>query len=139
MDELIEDLWAAFCQDCHERMRLIADIIQSDIPLSCTQLDQLHQEYDTLHGGARVLDLADLEQYFRIMASYARYLRNREMSSRKTEGYEWEMLKTGVELVRLCNGSSDCCLKHCSIERVNLLLELEKLSKMETQNENSNS
>ena len=132
MAELIDDLWAAFCQDCHERMQSIADILQSGIPLSRSQLDQLHQEYDTLHGGARVLDLTDLERYFRIMASYARYLRNREMSNRKTEGYEWEKLKTGVELVRLCNGNSDCCLKHCSIERVNLLHELEKISRMET-------
>ena len=139
MDDLSNDLWAAFCLECHERMQLVADIFQTGMPLNCTQLDQLHQEYDTLHGGARVLDLTELEQYFRIMASYARHLRNREMSAKKIEAHEWKMLLTGVEMVQRCNGDGTCCLKHCSIERLPLLHEMDKYSIMETQNENSNS
>lgn len=129
MDSLIDDLWSAFCHDCHERMQLIADIVRSGIPLNRNQLDQMHQQYDTLHGGARVLDLTDLEQYFRIMASFARYLRNREMLVHKIDDHEWAMLTSGVEMVRQCNGNSACCLKHCNIERIELLHDIENLTK----------
>jgi len=109
MEGMQEDLAEAFCVDCGKRMRGIADIMQSGVPLSCAQLDQLHQEFDTLFGGARAVHLPETERFFRSMASYARYLRNRLRDGQTISQSAWQDLRAGIAVLRCCG--DEMCLE----------------------------
>lgn len=125
MDKIFEALSQAFCEDCCERMQRAAAIVQSGVPLDRVQLDQLHQEFDTLFGGARAVHLPELEYYFRSMARYARYLRNRQQVGKHIAPSAWEKLLTGVSMGLRCGGERADCLKHCQNELPLLLHEIE--------------
>lgn len=63
-----------FCREARERLeRALACLEQG--PDAC-DYDQVHQEFDSLHGGARAVDLPWLEHYSRVVAGYARFLRH---------------------------------------------------------------
>lgn len=115
MEGMREDLAVVFCLDCRKRMQGIAEIMQSGVPLSCTQLDQLHQEFDTLFGGARAVHLPETERFFRSMASYARYLRNRLRDGQTIDQSAWQDLRAGIAVLRRC--SDERCLEACDKDR----------------------
>ncbi|MDP2834891.1 MAG: response regulator [Pseudomonadota bacterium] len=69
-----EVLLDVFCKETRERLaRALASLEQG--PERC-DYDQVHQEFDSLHGGARAVDLPWLEHYSRVVAGYARLLRH---------------------------------------------------------------
>lgn len=69
-----EALLDVFCKETRERLtRALTSLEQG--PESC-DYDQVHQEFDSLHGGARAVDLPWLEHYSRVVAGYARLLRH---------------------------------------------------------------
>lgn len=69
-----EALLDVFCKETRERLaRALASLEQG--PEGC-DYDQVHQEFDSLHGGARAVDLPWLEHYSRVVAGYARLLRH---------------------------------------------------------------
>jgi hypothetical protein len=94
----------AFYCDCEERMLRIAEIVQGGVPLDSVQLDRLHQEFDTLFGGARAVHLPELEYHFRQMARYARHLRNQQASGRPVGQQSWQMLLAGIGIAPCRDG-----------------------------------
>lgn len=114
-----------FCVDCQERIQRVVQIIQTDIPLSNAQLDQIHQEFDTLFGGARAVNFPELEHYFRVMARYARYLRNMQLDGRCVETSAWQALSAGCQLGQKCDGKLKTCRLQWSGEQQQLLEGIE--------------
>lgn len=103
MEHIVADLAQTFCEDCQARMRRLAEIVQAGAPFAAEQLDQIHQEYDSLLSGARVV-LPEREYYFRSMARYARYLRNRQQAGKRVDGQDWEWLLLGIKMGWRCEG-----------------------------------
>jgi len=69
-----EALLELFCKETRERLaRALASLELG--PEGC-DYDLVHQEFDSLHGGARAVDLPWLEHYSRVVAGYARLLRH---------------------------------------------------------------
>ncbi len=69
-----EDLLELFCKETRERLaRALASLRLG--PQAC-DYDLVHQEFDSIHGGARAVDLPWLEHYSRVVAGYARLLRH---------------------------------------------------------------
>lgn len=99
----------AFYCDCEERMLRVAGIARGGVPLDSAQLDRLHQEFDTLFGGARAVHLPELEYYFRQMARYARHLRNLQASGRHVGQQSWQTLLAGIELASCCGDDLPGC------------------------------
>lgn len=124
---MLDTLVQTFCQDCSKRILRISGVVQDAMPLTREQLDQLHQEFDTLYGGARAVNLPDLEHFFRIMARYARYLRNRQMHGLEVDVQDWQRLLMGIEMGRQCSGELSKCLKHCNSKLPQLLQEIAKI------------
>ncbi|MDO9054140.1 MAG: hypothetical protein Q7U37_09480 [Gallionella sp.] len=123
MEEMREDMVEAFCVDCRQRMQCVADIVQTGMPLSRTQLDQLHQEFDTLFGGARAVHLPEMERFLRSMAIYARYLRNRLRDGQTIDQSCWQDLRAGIAVLRRCG--DEMCLEACNDDRDAKLLAIE--------------
>lgn len=84
-------------------MLCVAGVAQGGMPLNSMQLDHLHQEFDTLFGGARAAHLPELERYFHQMARYARHLRNQQASGRHVSQQAWQTLLAGIEIAP-CGG-----------------------------------
>ena len=125
MDEILNSLERAFCEDCIERMKRVADRIFDHFPPDRVALDELHQEFDTLFGGARAVHLPELEHYFRSMARYARYLRNCLIRDVEIDAQAWQDMLDGIRMAQRCNADSAACLKRCNGERVRLLQAIE--------------
>jgi hypothetical protein len=119
------DLAQAFCHDCNKRRLRVSEIVQGGMPLNRVQLDQLHQEFDTLYGGARAVHLPDLERFFRGMARYARYLRNRQRLGLEVGPQSWQRLMLGVEIWFRCSAELSCCFVYSNSDRLPLLQEME--------------
>lgn len=69
-----ETLLAVFCGEARERLgRALACLERG--PQGC-DYNSVHQEFDSLHGGARAVDIEWLERDTRVIAGYARFLRN---------------------------------------------------------------
>lgn len=128
MDKISDALAQAFCEDCHARMQRVVDIVHAGAQLNRVQLDQLHQEFDTLFGGARAVHLPDMEQYFRSMARYSRYLRNLQMAGQEVDARDWQRLLTGIGMWRGCSGKLSCCfLLGSDSNRMQLLQDMENI------------
>jgi len=125
MERVLDSLVQEFCGDCQQRMQRVTNIMQSGVPLSCTQLDQLHQEFDTLFGGARAVHLPEMEFFFRSMAIYARYLRNGLRDGQTITQPAWQDLLAGIAMVRRCGDDMSLCLEHCNKHRSTLLQAIE--------------
>lgn len=135
-ENLFDTIVQAFCRDCRERRLRVGEIMQSGVPLTRVQLDQLHQECDTLHGGARAAHLPELEHFFRDMARYARYLRNLQDSGNEVGPQAWQRLLTDIEIWFRCSGELSCCFVHSS-DRPQLLQDMESRNNNGDVNENS--
>jgi len=100
-------LQAVFAQEACERMtRALACLDQG--PEIC-DYDVVHQEFDSLHGGARTVDQAWLERNTRVIAGYARFLRSlgRGRAGHPVPGAAHALLREAVaEMVRHCRRSS---------------------------------
>ena len=118
---MLNDLASAFCEDCSERMSHVTSLVRVGAPLDCRILDQLHQEFDTLFGGARAVHRPALEAFFRGMARYARYLRNCLISGQQVDAAAWQDLWTGIRLAQQCGSDQADCLEYCNCERLQLL------------------
>ncbi len=103
MQHIAADLTQTFCEDCHLRMLRLAEIVCAGAPFTSEQLDQIHQEYDSLLSGARVV-APMREHYFRSMARYARYLRNRQQAGKLVDEQDWAWLLLGIKLGWHCEG-----------------------------------
>lgn len=78
-----ESLLQLFCKETRERLaRALACLDQG--PEAC-DYDVVHQEFDSLHGGARAVDLPWLEHYSRVVAGYARLLRHLKRGGQHTQ------------------------------------------------------
>ena len=117
----------AFYCDCEERMLRIAEIIRGGVPLDSVQLDRLHQEFDTLFGGARAVHLPELERYFRQMARYARHLRNQQSSGRHVSQQAWQTLLAGIEIAPCVRGELPVCIEQHGSNRVALWYSMEDI------------
>lgn len=67
-------LLGVFCAEARERFGRALACLEKG-PDAC-DYNNVHQEFDSLHGGARAVDLAWLERDTRVIAGYARFLRN---------------------------------------------------------------
>lgn len=114
----------AFCQDCHERRLRAREIVRGGVPLSSVQLDRLHQEFDTLYGGARAVHVPELEHFFHGLARYARYLRNFQCCGKEVEARAWQLLLTGIEKGLRCGDDPVSCIRQGGGERSLLLQEI---------------
>lgn len=114
----------AFCQDCHERMVRVGEIVQGGVPLTSVQLDRLHQEFDTLYGGARAVHMPELEHFFHGIARYARYLRNFQCCGKVVGSQAWQLLLVGIEQGLRCGGDPLSCIRQGGGERSLLLREI---------------
>lgn len=112
MKILSADLVRIFCMDCDAGMNRVTEIARSGVPFDEDQLDQLHQEFDSLLGGARCVDALPVQEYyFRSMARYVRFLRDIQEAGRKVDFQDWKRLQSGIEMKWPYGG--DCELNHC--------------------------
>lgn len=81
-----EALLAIFCVETRERLGRALENLQAG-PESC-DYEAVHQEFDSLHGGARAVDLPWLEHYSRVLAGYARFLRHLRQNRSTTDAHE---------------------------------------------------
>ncbi|MDO9012942.1 MAG: hypothetical protein Q7U78_14245 [Gallionella sp.] len=125
MERMQDSLFQVFCEDCRQRVQRVAGIMQAGVPLSCVQLDQLHQEFDTLFGGARAVHLPEMELFFRSMAIYARYLRNCLREGQTIEQSAWQDLLAGIAMAGRCGGDMSQCFEPCNKPRSTLLQVIE--------------
>lgn len=114
MENELKALMLAFCEDCCMRRQVARQIVRGGAPFNREQLDQLHQEFDTLYGGARAVHLPDLERFFSGIARYARYLRNLQDSGKEVEPGDWQMLLDDLEKWLRFDGKFSCCIMHGS-------------------------
>jgi CheY-like chemotaxis protein len=63
-----------FCTEARDRLGRALSCLENG-PGQC-DYNNVHQEFDSLHGGARAVDLEWLERDTRVIAGYARFLRN---------------------------------------------------------------
>jgi len=69
-----EALLGVFCTEARARLSRALACLENG-PGVC-DYNNVHQEFDSLHGGARAVDLEWLERDTRVIAGYARFLRN---------------------------------------------------------------
>jgi len=100
-----------FCQECRERMmRAKASLIQChERGFTTACLDNMHQEFDSLVGASRAVNLEQLEQFNRAMASLSRYLRNKLPV--EPEGNEVGLLREAIDMGLGCGGDPNRCLE----------------------------
>lgn len=125
MENQSMDLAQAFCEDCRRRRHVAGEIVRGGAPFDREQLDRLHQEFDTLYGGARAVHLPELERFFSGMARYARYLRNRQMSLKEIDQQAWQALQDGITEWQHCDGNEPDCLINGDSFKTALLKEIE--------------
>lgn len=103
-----EALLGIFCKETRERLQRALDCLEQG-PDAC-DYDQVHQEFDSLHGGARAADLPWLEHYSRVVAGYARFLRHLKRSGQHEE--------THALLTQAVTGLLERCQKNTLAELV---------------------
>lgn len=67
-----QTLLAVFCQEIKERLGRVHKLLEQGVE-GC-DYEAVYQEFDSLQGGARAVNLAWLEEYGRALAGYARFL-----------------------------------------------------------------
>lgn len=97
-----EALLDVFCKEARQRLAHALDCLEQG-PEACNY-DAVHQEFDSLHGGARAVDLPWLEHYSRVMAGYARFLRHLKRGGNHGETHAL-LTRAVAELVTQCNKS----------------------------------
>ncbi len=110
MDKHIEALRTHYCIEYRQRMLRVEAILSryGDALLDSRGYDQLHQEFDSLVGAARALNLKPAYDFNRAMASLTRYLRN-NLPIPATE-VESQLLRDAIALSTECPGKPDECV-----------------------------
>jgi len=118
-----------FCQECRQRMLRAQATLRQCIEqgYTATYLDDLHQEFDSLVGAARAVNLDQIEQFNRAAASLARHLRNQLPAEPddKTTALLREAIKQGME----CGGNPNIRLEldteqmRTIIEQINVIVD----------------
>ncbi|NNG14528.1 MAG: hypothetical protein HKM22_05145 [Gammaproteobacteria bacterium] len=106
-------LFKVFCNECDERMQRALAILEQHggANFNAESYDKLHQEFDSLVGAARAVNMPEMEQFNRVMAVFTRYLRNKLPLAASQE--EKLLLRKAVELTTRCqNSTQHCILKH---------------------------
>ena len=67
-------LLQVFCAEARDRLQRALACLEKGS--GCCDYNLVHQEFDSLHGGARAVDIDWLERDARVIAGYARFLRN---------------------------------------------------------------
>ncbi|MEO5364897.1 MAG: hypothetical protein H7831_00770 [Magnetococcus sp. WYHC-3] len=99
---IAQQLQQVFREECQRRAARAAEqLAQSSGVPPPEALDQIHQEFDSLHGAARAVDLRCVESYARLLARLARALRNHAC---RATAADWDLLARGVALTpQLCH------------------------------------
>jgi hypothetical protein len=110
MEKSTEILRTQYCIECHERMLRAKAILSrygDEFPDSMGY-DMLHQEFDSLVGAARAVNLKPVYDFNRAMASLTRYLRNNlPISATETES---QLLRRAIALLMECHGKREGCV-----------------------------
>lgn len=116
-----EALLGIFCQEMRQRLDLaLAQLAQGE---SLCDYEAVHQEFDSLQGAARSVDLPWLEEYSRTLAGYARFLGRIRHGSLAPKAHELmrEMVR---ELARHCQGGRSELLEKSSMRQASGLLRV---------------
>lgn len=106
MSESPMNRWAlleVFCAEARERLGRALACLERGAD-GC-DYNNVHQEFDSLHGGARAVDLEWLERDTRVIAGYARFLRNLG-HGHVTPAAHGLLLETVRALVEQCQSAS---------------------------------
>lgn len=113
-------LLEVFCAEARERLgRALACLEQG---LDCCDYNNVHQEFDSLHGGARAVDLEWLERDTRVIAGYARFLRNLGRGHVAPAAHDL-LLETVRALVEQCQATTLAEPGHARDGRLDHLLD----------------
>ncbi len=93
---------------------------------SALAFDQLHQEFDSLHGAARAVNCPPLERGFRRLAEYARALRRRDAGDLPLHARR--LLQEGIDITLGCAGHGGRCSGCPELEGLAVLI-----AKLETE------
>lgn len=118
----------AFCEECRKRRLCISGIVRGDMPLTKVQLDQLHQEFDTLYCGARAVHLPELENFFSSLTRYARHLRMLQDAGTEVDPQAWQRLLADIEIWSSCCDELSGCVAHSRSDLARLLQDLENIN-----------
>lgn len=114
-EQLSQALKAAFQIECHERIALATDIVERIDVLNGEDLDRIHQEFDTLYGAARAMHVQQLERLFRVIACFARFIRNNPDGQEDARRHD--LLKCGIKIGMQCSdamGADTHCARSAS-------------------------
>ena len=128
MKEFNEQLFQAFCHECRRRMQYAIETLDNNKDQTATAetYDKLHQEFDSLVGAARAVNLEKVERFNRSMASLSRYLRNKLPEQANNE--EASLLREGIAFSMECGCESERCIVmqteriETTISRVNTIV-----------------
>ena len=114
-----EALLGIFCQEMRQRLdHVLSQLAQGE---SLCDYEAVHQEFDSLQGAARSVDLPWLEEYSRTLAGYARFLGRIRHGSLAPRGHEL-MREMARELARRCQGGKSGPLDMASLDQTSGLL-----------------
>jgi len=119
------DFFHAFCSECRQRVERAAGVLeeQPGAALGADALNRLHQEFDSLSGAARAVNLLELEYFFRTLASYARHLHRKSPAG--IDAAEYRALEHGIEASLECRQDPQRCLEGNLARRTAVMLEIE--------------
>jgi len=110
-----------YFKEFQERMLRAMDILSrfgGDLP-DREGYDQLHQEFDSMVGASRAVNLESMERFNRALASLTRYLRNKlPVPASKVEQ---TLLHESMALDMQCSGSQQSMLD--SVNRVEQIID----------------
>jgi two-component system, chemotaxis family, chemotaxis protein CheY len=94
------ELMTVFCDEASYRLKRVLACLADD-GQAC-DYDEIHQQFDSLLGSARAVDLAWLERDSRVLAAYARFMRNMGADN-IPEGSMLMLDEVTRELSTMCN------------------------------------
>lgn len=120
----ILNLERVFCGECRERMlRAQAIAVRGVENLKVADWNQLYQDFDSLYGATRAVNLPEMGDLTRAMASYMRVLKRRSFQGlgEPTSG----LLQRAIKLTTSCAGEWNVCMQHTQLAELrNLVAEL---------------
>ena len=111
IEEYTNKLRQEYCQECHERMLRAREILEQcglaiPLPRCC---DQLFQEFDSLQGAARAINIPELERFYKALTGFTRFLKSTEGDMLNTA--HRHTLTQAVEFSLVCGGNLDNCIE----------------------------
>jgi len=117
----VASLERAFCGECRERMLRAQAIVEKGVAnLTVEDWNQLYQDFDSLYGAARAVNLPDMEDLARAMASYMRFLKRRSFQG--LGGPPGALLQRTITLTTRCAGAWNDCMQHAQVDELRSLV-----------------